>query len=154
MLVRFWADVIALQPKRVQILAGTNDIAGNTGPTTEQDYENNIMAMVELAQAQHIRVLLASLPPASSFWWTSRPYRPAAAIRRLNAWLRGYASSRGTSNVAQGPGRMTQRKARAGQEGRRSRRRHTAVLYRGRGGKLSRAERPRAVPDRSRWRSR
>ncbi|MGH8327484.1 MAG: GDSL-type esterase/lipase family protein, partial [Steroidobacteraceae bacterium] len=46
MLVRFWPDVIALHPRIVQILAGTNDIAGNTGPTSEQDYKNNIMAMV------------------------------------------------------------------------------------------------------------
>src|SRR5690242_8262477 len=73
MLVRFWPDVIALHPRVVQILAGTNDIAGNTGPTTEQDYENDIMAMVTLARAHGIRVLLGSIPPALSFWWTPRP---------------------------------------------------------------------------------
>ncbi|HVS77494.1 MAG TPA: GDSL-type esterase/lipase family protein, partial [Steroidobacteraceae bacterium] len=88
-------DVIALHPRTVQILAGTNDIAGNTGPTTEQDYKDNIMAMVELAQAHHIRVLLGSIPPAVSFWWTPRPYRPAAQIRRLNEWLRRYARRSG-----------------------------------------------------------
>lgn len=91
MLVRFWPDVIALHPRIVQILAGTNDVAGNTGPTTEQDYKNNIMAMVALAQAHHIRVLLGAIPPAVSFWWTPHPYQPAQEIRRLNAWLRGYA---------------------------------------------------------------
>ncbi|HTX05444.1 MAG TPA: SGNH/GDSL hydrolase family protein [Steroidobacteraceae bacterium] len=95
MLVRFWPDVIALQPRVVQILAGTNDIAGNTGPTTEQDFKDNIMAMVELARAHHIRVLLGSIPPAVSFWWASPRYRPAAQIRRLNGWLRGYARANG-----------------------------------------------------------
>jgi lysophospholipase L1-like esterase len=91
MLVRFWPDVIALHPRAVQILAGTNDIAGNTGPTSEQDYEHDIMAMVELAHAHHIRVFLGSIPPAVAFWWTPAPYRPAQEIRRLNDWLRRYA---------------------------------------------------------------
>ncbi|HJS91888.1 MAG TPA: GDSL-type esterase/lipase family protein [Steroidobacteraceae bacterium] len=91
MLVRFWPDVIALRPRVVQILAGTNDIAGNTGSTTEQAFERNIMAMVELAQTHHIRVLLGSIPPAVSFWWASSRYRPAEEIRRLNDWLRHYA---------------------------------------------------------------
>ena len=90
-LVRFWPDVIALRPRVVQILAGTNDIAGNTGSTTEQAFERNIMAMVELAQTHHIRVLLGSIPPAVSFWWASSRYRPAEEIRRLNDWLRHYA---------------------------------------------------------------
>jgi lysophospholipase L1-like esterase len=93
MLVRFWPDVIALHPRVVQILAGTNDIAGNTGPTTERDFKNNIMAMVELAQAHHIRVLLGSIPPAVSFWWASPRYRPAGEIRGLNDWLRRYAQA-------------------------------------------------------------
>lgn len=99
MLVRFWPDVIALHPHTVQILAGTNDVAGNTGPMTEQDYKNNIMAMVALAQAQHIRVLLGAIPPAVSFWWTPYPYHPAVQIRHLNAWLRGYAQSSGAGFV-------------------------------------------------------
>jgi lysophospholipase L1-like esterase len=99
MLLRFWPDVIALHPGVVQILAGTNDIAGNTGPTTEQDYENNVAAMVELAQAHHIRVLLGSIPPAVSFWWTSHHYRPAGEIRRLNDWLRRYARSSGAGFI-------------------------------------------------------
>ena len=95
MLVRFWSDVIALHPRVVQILAGTNDIAGNTGPTTERDFEHNIRAMVELARAHRIRVLLGAIPPAVSFWWASPRYRPAGQIRRLNAWLRRYAHAKG-----------------------------------------------------------
>ena len=90
MLVRFWPDVIALHPKVVQIIAGTNDIAGNTGPTSERYYKDDIEAMVTLAKAHHIHVILGTMPPAVRFWWASR-YRPAAEIRRLNAWLRRYA---------------------------------------------------------------
>lgn len=99
MLVRFWPDVVALHPRIVQILAGTNDIAGNTGPTTEQDYKNDVMAMVRLAQDHHIRVLLGAIPPAVAFWWTPHPYRPAAEIRRLNRWLERYARSSGVGFV-------------------------------------------------------
>jgi lysophospholipase L1-like esterase len=91
MLVRFWPDVIALHPNVVQILAGTNDIAGNTGPTTQRDYENDIRAMVTLAEAHHIHVIIGSMPPAVRFWWAPK-YHPAAEIRRLNAWLRAYAA--------------------------------------------------------------
>ena len=90
MLVRFWPDVIALHPKVVQILAGTNDIAGNTGPTSARHYEQDIEAMVTLAKAHHIHVILGSMPPAVRFWWAPQ-FRPAAQIRRLNAWLRSYA---------------------------------------------------------------
>jgi lysophospholipase L1-like esterase len=90
MLLRFFPDVIDLHPKMVHIMAGTNDVAGNTGPSSERDFENNVRAMVELAQAHHVRVLLASIPPASVFLW--RPaLRPAATIQRLNAWLHSYA---------------------------------------------------------------
>ncbi len=90
MVVRFWPDVIALHPKVVQIIAGTNDIAGNTGPTSERYYEDDIEAMVTLAKAHRIHVILGSMPPAQRFWWAPQ-YRPAAEIRRLNAWLRRYA---------------------------------------------------------------
>jgi lysophospholipase L1-like esterase len=90
MLVRFRSDVIDLRPRVVQIMAGTNDLAGNKGPTSERDYQNNIMAMVELARAHRIRVVLASIPPAGRFFW--RPeVAPAPQIERLNAWLRNYA---------------------------------------------------------------
>src|SRR5438067_2466603 len=67
MLIRFRPDVIALKPKAVVILAGTNDIAGNTGPTTLAAVEDNLAAMAELARAHSIRVVLASLLPASDY---------------------------------------------------------------------------------------
>jgi lysophospholipase L1-like esterase len=90
MLLRFFQDVIDLHPQVVHIMAGTNDVAGNTGPTTEKDFQNNLRAMVELAQAHHIRVALASIPPASAFPWQPA-LRPAQSIQRLNAWLQQYA---------------------------------------------------------------
>jgi lysophospholipase L1-like esterase len=89
-LLRFFQDVIALRPQIVHIMAGTNDIAGNTGPTTEQDFENNIVAMVNLAHAHHIQVALASILPAGSFSWKPG-LKPAATIKELNSWLRSYA---------------------------------------------------------------
>jgi lysophospholipase L1-like esterase len=91
MLVRFRSDVVALRPQVVHIMAGTNDIAGNTGPTTAQDYKNNIMSMVELAKANGIDVILGSIPPAAEFSW--RPgLDPVPRIKELNDWLRSYAA--------------------------------------------------------------
>jgi lysophospholipase L1-like esterase len=98
MLLRFFQDVIDLRPQIVQIMAGTNDVAGNTGPTTEQDFENNITAMVELAHVHHIRVLLASIPPAAAFPWNPS-LKPASTIVELNRWLRSYASKSGSRYV-------------------------------------------------------
>lgn len=90
MLVRFRSDVVALRPKVVHLLAGTNDIAGNTGPTSAQDYRHRIMSMVEIARANGIGVILGSVPPAASFPW--RPQiAPTPIITALNAWLRSYA---------------------------------------------------------------
>jgi lysophospholipase L1-like esterase len=91
MLVRFRADVIDLKPQVVHIMAGTNDVAGNTGPTTAQDVKNNIVSMVELARANAIRVVLGSIPPAAAFKW--RPeVDPVPQIDALNTWLREYAA--------------------------------------------------------------
>jgi lysophospholipase L1-like esterase len=90
MLVRFYQDVVALHPKAVHIMAGTNDLAGNTGPTSADDFKNNIRAMVDLAKANQIQVILASIPPADRFPW--RPdIQPAEQVRQLNAWLRQLA---------------------------------------------------------------
>jgi len=92
MLVRFRQDVIALQPAAVVILAGTNDIAGNTGVSTQEMIEDNLKSMVELAQANHIRVVLASVLPAYDYPW--RPgVEPAAKIVALNAWIKQYAAA-------------------------------------------------------------
>jgi lysophospholipase L1-like esterase len=94
MLVRFRADVIALKPAMVHILAGTNDVAGNTGPTRPQDFKDNIMSMAELARAHGIRVILGSIPPTSAFSW--RPQlNPVPRILEFNAWLREYAAQNG-----------------------------------------------------------
>ncbi len=92
MLVRFRQDVIALHPAVVVILAGTNDIAGNTGPSTQAMIADNIISMVELAQANGIQVVLSSVLPASEYRW--RPgLEPGPKIVALNAWMREYAAS-------------------------------------------------------------
>jgi len=100
MLVRFRPDVIALDPKVVVILAGTNDIAGNTGPMTDEEIEANLASMSELAHAHGIKVVLASITPTSAYH--TRPgaipqttQRPLARIRALNEWIRTYASENG-----------------------------------------------------------
>ncbi len=92
MLVRFRQDVIALEPAVVVILAGTNDIAGNTGPSTQAMIEDNLVSMVELAQANGIRVVLCSVLPAADYRW--RPaLGPAPKILALNAWMKDYAAA-------------------------------------------------------------
>jgi lysophospholipase L1-like esterase len=94
MLVRFRQDVVALQPAAVVVLAGTNDIAGNTGPSTLAMIEDNLRSMAELARANGIRVVLASVLPVSDYPW--RPgVQPAAKVRVLNDWLRAYARESG-----------------------------------------------------------
>lgn len=94
MLLRFWQDVVSLKPQVVHIMAGTNDIAGNTGPNSPQDFQNNIKAMVALAKANGIAVVLGSIPPADRFGW--RPeLKPAAQIIALNAWLKDFAAANG-----------------------------------------------------------
>ena len=94
MLVRFRQDVIALRPAAVVILAGTNDLAGNTGPASLEAIEDNIASMVDLARAHGIRVVLASVLPALDYPW--RPgLAPAPRIVALNARLREYAARHG-----------------------------------------------------------
>lgn len=89
MLVRFRQDVIELHPTAVVILAGTNDIAGNTGPETLETIEGNLMSMTELARANGIHVLLASLLPTTDYPWR-RGLEPATKIRALNEWIANY----------------------------------------------------------------
>lgn len=93
MVLRFYQDVVALRPQTVHILAGTNDLAGNTGPSTPEDFKNNIRAMVDLAQVNGIEVILASILPTNHY--AMQPdYRPAEQVRTLNAWLQQFARER------------------------------------------------------------
>jgi lysophospholipase L1-like esterase len=93
MLLRFYADVIELHPKAVHILSGTNDLAGNTGPTSVQDFKNNIMAMTDIAISRGVKVILGSIPPCGSFPWAPQ-LMPARRIIELNSWLKRYAAER------------------------------------------------------------
>lgn len=93
MLVRMFPDVIDLKPAAVIILAGTNDVAQNTGPETAKMIEENLTAMTELAQIHHIRVILCTLTPVSDY--TKYPQttgRPPSDILELNAWIKSYAA--------------------------------------------------------------
>ena len=102
MLIRFRADVLAIRPRAVVILAGTNDIAGNTGPSTLEAIEDNLASMAELARANDVRVVLASLLPVSDYE-TSKDgraivqttRRPPDQIRALNEWIKKYALDHG-----------------------------------------------------------
>jgi lysophospholipase L1-like esterase len=89
MVVRFRQDVIDLRPAAVVILAGTNDIAGNTGPMTPQMTEDNFRSMIDLAKANGIRVIVASILPVADYPWKTG-LAPAPKIRTLNDWLKGY----------------------------------------------------------------
>src|SRR6267378_52037 len=100
MLVRFRPDVIALQPKVVVILAGTNDIAGNTGPMTLQAIEDNLTSMFDLAHANKVRVVLAAVLPISDYEKNrdGRPIirsrqRPPEQIIALNTWMKQFAAT-------------------------------------------------------------
>ena len=102
MLIRFRPDVIALRPKAVVILAGTNDIAGNTGPMTDEQIQGNLASMADLAKANGIRVIFSSILPVSEYHVrpgdTAPPQttrRPMARITALNAWMKEYAAANG-----------------------------------------------------------
>lgn len=90
MLIRFKADVIHLQPKVVVILAGTNDIAGNTGPSTLEMIEDNLSSMAEIAKANNIQVVLSSVLPVFDYPWKPGLH-PAEKIIALNKWIKDYA---------------------------------------------------------------
>ncbi len=91
MLVRFRQDVIELKPKIVVLLAGTNDIAENTGKETMEEIGDNIASMSDLARTHGIRVVLCSVLPASDFHWHPG-LDPAPKIRELNEWIQQYAA--------------------------------------------------------------
>jgi lysophospholipase L1-like esterase len=96
MLVRFRQDVIDLQPKVLVILAGTNDIAGNTGPISNEDIEANLSSMAELAKAHGISVILSSILPVNNYTPESKEFfasRPTSRILALNKWLKEYCAA-------------------------------------------------------------
>jgi lysophospholipase L1-like esterase len=101
MLLRFRPDVIDLQPRVVVILAGTNDIAGNTGPMTLEQIEGNLANMSELAHVHGIRVVLASLTPVNDVTTpdgkklVQTVRRPPEKILALNDWIKKYATEHG-----------------------------------------------------------
>jgi len=98
MLVRFRQDVIALHPKVVVVLAGTNDVAGVTGPARNEEIEANYASMAELARLHHIRVVFASLLPVNNYTEDAKEsfaLRPRERILALNAWLKDYCAKNG-----------------------------------------------------------
>ena len=102
LLVRLREDVIALHPRAVVILAGTNDIAGNTGPMRDQEIEANLASMADLARANSIQVIFASVTPVHNFTPSSQDYfytRPQTRILALNQWLKEYCEAQGITYV-------------------------------------------------------
>lgn len=91
-LLRFYSDVVSVRPRVLHLMVGTNDIAGNTGPSAPGDYENNVRAMLDIAAAHHIRVVLAAIPPCRLLGWSGVDPRPQLA--RLNGWLKVEAARR------------------------------------------------------------
>ncbi len=98
MLIRFRPDVVNLKPKIVVILAGANDIAGNTGPSTLEMIADNIKSMVEIAEANNIKVILCSVLPAFDYPWNPGLH-PAQKITELNKWIKNYAATNNISYV-------------------------------------------------------
>ena len=101
MLVRFRPDVIDLKPKVVVILAGTNDIAGNTGAMSDEDVQRNLASMADLAKAHGIKVVMASITPTSAYHPPANggapqtTTRPMARIKAINEWMKKYAADNG-----------------------------------------------------------
>ena len=100
MLIRFRPDVLDLNPRVVVILAGTNDIAGNTGPMTNEEIQANVMSMAELAKANKVKVVLSSILPVSNYHVNAAlgpqtALRPMDRIRAINEWMKKYAAAEG-----------------------------------------------------------
>jgi len=98
MVLRFHQDVVNLEPKVVVILAGINDIAGNTGPMSLEDIENDLSAMGEMATANGIKVVFCSVLPAYDFPWSPGQF-PAKKVVALNEWIKSYAASKNDTYV-------------------------------------------------------
>ncbi len=95
MLIRFRPDVIALKPRAVVILAGTNDIAGNTGQMTLEEIEGNLTSMAELAKVNGIKIVFSSVMPVCDYIRPQTERRPPEKIIALNKWMKDYAASNG-----------------------------------------------------------
>lgn len=102
LLVRFTPDVVRLRPRAVHVMVGTNDIGGNHGTITDEDYQGHVTAMLDLAEAHGIRVILGSIPPCSTFGWNPG-LDPVPVIARWNSWLRDIAVERGAVFADYGP---------------------------------------------------
>ena len=96
MLIRFRADVVNLKPKTVVILAGINDIAGNTGPITIENTAENIISMAEIAKANNISVIICSTIPAIDFPWNPG-LNPGPKVIKLNSILKKYCEENGVA---------------------------------------------------------
>jgi lysophospholipase L1-like esterase len=88
MLLRFYPDVIALKPKVVVFLAGTNDIAGNLGPVSMESIQNNLAAMADIARANGIKVVMGSVMPVCDYHRPQTAQRPPEKINALNQWMK------------------------------------------------------------------
>lgn len=98
MVARFYQDVVSLHPRRVHLMVGTNDLAGNSGANSFDQYKNNIRAMADLAHANGIEMMIASVLPADRFSW--RPeLAPADEIIKINQWLQEFAVSKGLTYI-------------------------------------------------------
>ncbi|MDP5279689.1 GDSL-type esterase/lipase family protein [Sphingomonas sp. DG1-23] len=96
MVLRMMADVVALKPRYVHIMAATNDVAGNTGKITLAQTCDNFRMMTAIAQAHRIQVVLASVPPADHFPWR-QGLETVKPIRAINVWLKNYAKTAGAT---------------------------------------------------------
>ncbi len=95
MVVRFWSEVVDLKPRVVHIMAGTNDIAENLDPYDMAQTTRNLAAMAAMAASQRIKVIMASVPPATSFSWRLERGNPNTLILALNDWISKHCQARG-----------------------------------------------------------
>ena len=108
MLVRFMADVVALRPKAVHIMAGTNDVAQNQDPYDPVATTNNLQAMANLATIYGIKVIMASVPPADHFPWRPEVGNPHEKFVALNAWIKSVCAAQGFTYVDYWPALATE----------------------------------------------
>ena len=108
MLVRFMADVVALRPKAVHIMAGTNDIAQNQDPYDPVATTQNLQAMANLASVYGIKVIMASVPPADHFPWRPEVGNPVEKIKALNDWIKSVCAAQNYTYVDYWPALATE----------------------------------------------